>query len=58
METKLFTVSSSPHIKSHATTATLMRDVLIALSPAMIAAIIFFGISAVMLTAVCVAVAV
>ncbi len=58
METKLFTVSSSPHIKSHTTTATLMRDVLIALSPAMIAAIIFFGISAVMLTAVCVAVAV
>ncbi len=58
METKLFTVSSSPHIKSHTTTTSLMRDVLIALSPAMIAAIIFFGISAVMLTAVCVAVAV
>ncbi len=58
MGTKLFTVSSSPHIKSNATTTVLMRDVLIALAPAMVAAVIFFGVSALMLTGVCVAVAI
>jgi len=37
-------VSSSPHIKSQQTTKKIMRDVLIALIPATIAAAIFFGI--------------
>lgn len=58
METRLFTVSSSPHIKSDNTTSVLMRDVLIALAPAMVAAVIFFGVKAIMLTVLCVATAV
>jgi len=37
------TVSSSPHIRGNTTTTTIMRDVLIALVPAVIAAIVFFG---------------
>lgn len=48
-------VSASPHIRDHATTSTIMRDVLIALAPAMIAATIIFGFRALLMTAVCVA---
>jgi len=51
---KLFIVASSPHIRSSVNIKTIMRDVLIALIPAMIAGIIFFGIRALYLTAVCV----
>lgn len=54
MENKLFTVSSSPHIRSSANTKTIMRDVLIALAPAMTAGIIFFGLKALYLTVICV----
>ncbi len=48
-------VSSSPHLKSGRTTQKIMRDVLIALSPAALASIILFGPRALMLIAVCVA---
>jgi electron transport complex protein RnfD len=47
-------VSASPHIRDCATTSTIMRDVLIALAPAMIAATLIFGFRAILMTAVCV----
>lgn len=50
-ETKLI-VSSSPHIRTPRDTHTIMRDVLIALAPAFIASIIFYGWRPIMLTAV------
>ena len=49
------TISSSPHVHSKTTTQTIMRDVLIALVPAMIGAIYFFGFRALTVTAVSVA---
>lgn len=49
------TFSSSPHAHSKHTTQTLMRDVLIALCPALICAVYFFGFRALTLTAVSVA---
>lgn len=49
-----FFVSSSVHLKSEVTTRKIMLDVIIALCPAVIASGIFFGLSAVMLIAVCV----
>ena len=49
------TISSSPHAHSPITTQTIMRDVLIALAPAMIGAIYFFGFRALMVTLVSVA---
>ncbi|MEG1254553.1 RnfABCDGE type electron transport complex subunit D [Clostridium sp.] len=54
MSGNLFNVSVSPHIKSKETVSTVMRDVLIALVPATIAGVYFFGLGAalVMLTAV------
>ncbi len=52
------TVSVSPHIKDSASTSTIMRDVLIALCPALIASSIIFGLRALLVTAVCVAFAV
>ncbi len=54
MSNKLI-VSASPHIRDCATTSTIMRDVLIALAPAMIAATLIFGFRAILMTAVCVA---
>ena len=48
-------VSSSPHVHSSTTTQTIMRDVLIALAPAMLGAIYFFGFRALTVTAVSVA---
>lgn len=54
MSNKLI-VTASPHIHDSATTSTIMRDVLIALVPAMAAAVIIFGFRALLLTAVCVA---
>lgn len=53
MSNKLI-VSASPHIHDCATTSTIMRDVLIALAPAMIAATLIFGFRAILMTAVCV----
>ena len=48
-------VSISPHIRAKDTTATIMRDVLIALIPAVIASVIFFGWRALLVEAFCVA---
>ena len=49
------TISSSPHVHSPVTTRTIMRDVLIALLPALVASVIFFGFRALTVTAVSVA---
>ena len=46
------TISSSPHVHSPITTRTIMRDVLIALAPAMVMSVIFFGLRALTVTAV------
>ena len=46
------TISSSPHAHSKTTTQTIMRDVLIALFPALVASVIFFGLRALTVTAV------
>lgn len=50
-------VSVNPHIYAKDTTQTIMRDVLIALFPAVIASIVFFGVKALLVEMVCVAVA-
>ena len=39
----MFHVSSAPHVHSRVTTPGLMRDVLIALAPAMVISVIYFG---------------
>ena len=46
------TISSSPHVHSPVTTQTIMRDVLIALTPALIGSVYFFGFRALMVTLV------
>ena len=46
IDTKKLTVSASPHQKSADTTTGIMRDVIIALVPAGIAAVIVFGLRA------------
>ena len=46
------TISSSPHVHSPVTTQTIMRDVLIALTPALIASVYFFGFRALTVTLV------
>ena len=46
------TISSSPHVHSPMTTPTIMRDVLIALAPAMLGAVYFFGFRALTVTLV------
>lgn len=51
-------VSVNPHVYAKDTTQTIMRDVLIALFPAVIASILFFGVRALLVEVVCVAVAV
>lgn len=52
---KIFVVSPAPHIKSKDTTQLVMLDVIIALIPALIAAIYVFGVRALILTLVTVA---
>ena len=49
------TVSSSPHVHAPVTTRTIMRDVLIALVPALIGSVYFFGFRALMVTLVSIA---
>ena len=49
------TVSSSPHIRSSQNTASIMRDVVIALVPAMAVAVAMFGLSALLVLVVSVA---
>lgn len=47
-----FNVSAAPHIRSKDSTSKIMLDVLIALVPALIAAVIIFGFRALVLTAI------
>ena len=49
------TISSSPHVHSPMTTQTIMRDVVIALVPALLGSVYFFGLRALMVTLVSVA---
>ena len=49
------TISSSPHVHSKTTTRTIMRDVLIALAPALIGSVYFFGLRALVVTMISVA---
>ncbi len=46
-------VSSSPHIRSNESTSRIMLDVCIALVPALVASVIFFGLRPLYLTALC-----
>ncbi len=46
-------VSSSPHIKDNTRTSHIMRDVCIALVPALVASVFYFGVRALYLTALC-----
>ena len=48
-------VSVSPHLHAKDSTQTIMRDVLIALCPAVVASVLFFGFRALLVEAVCVA---
>lgn len=48
-------VSPSPHIHDAVSTQSIMRDVLIAMVPALIASVVIFGFRALVLTAVCIA---
>ena len=45
-------VSSAPHITGKDTTASLMRDLIIAMVPALVASTLFFGVQSLILTAV------
>ena len=47
-------VSSSPHIKGKDTTQRIMLDVIIALIPALVMAVVYFGFRALLLSATCV----
>ena len=49
------TISSSPHVHSKVTTQTVMRDVLIALTPALVGSVYFFGFRALLVTLISVA---
>lgn len=51
----LLHLSSSPHIHSGRSTSSIMRDVLIALLPATVAAVVIFGWRSLLVVAVCVA---
>ena len=51
-------ISSSPHIHTKVTTQSIMRDVLIALSPATVASVVLFGWRALLTVCVCVATAI
>lgn len=50
--------SSSPHLRTDRTTPAIMKDVLIALLPALFAAVYFFGLRALLLSIVCIAAAI
>lgn len=52
---KQLTLASSPHLHGKDSTRSIMRDVIIALMPALIAAVWMFGARALAVTAVCVA---
>lgn len=46
-------VSSSPHIRDGASTSRIMRDVCIALVPALFASVVYFGVRALYITVLC-----
>ena len=48
-------VSSTPHVRSSESVQSIMRDVIIALVPATVMGIVFFGIKALLLIAISVA---
>ena len=50
----MLTVSSSPHIHGGASTHKIMRDVLIALAPAAVASVVFFGLRSLLVIFTCV----
>lgn len=52
---KMLTVSASPHVRSKDTSVGIMRDVIIALCPALIASVVIFGLRALLVTVVTVA---
>lgn len=52
---RLLAINSSPHARSSTTTQVIMRDVLIALFPTLIASAFIFGVRALVVCAVCVA---
>jgi len=49
------TISCSPHVHSRTTTRTIMRDVILALTPALIGSVYFFGLRALVVTLISVA---
>jgi electron transport complex protein RnfD len=51
-EARLLSVSSSPHVRTRDDAGNIMRDVIIALVPALVGSYFFFGIRAIMLTCV------
>lgn len=51
---KKLTVSASPHVRSNETTTGIMLDVIIALIPALVMSVVYFGLRALTLTVVCV----
>ena len=51
-------VSTSPHVHTKLTTQKIMRDVLIALAPATVAGVVFFGLKALLTIVLCVGTAV
>ncbi len=51
---KKLTVSASPHVRSKETTTGIMLDVIIALMPALVMSVVYFGLRALTLTIVCV----
>ena len=51
MDTKLI-VSASPHLRSEETTTGLMANVIVALTPCVVASAIIFGLRALLVTAV------
>jgi len=55
MSVNTMTVTYAPHIHDDATTSRIMRDVIIALSPALLLSIWIFGPRAALITCVCVA---
>ncbi|MDL2310827.1 RnfABCDGE type electron transport complex subunit D [Peptostreptococcaceae bacterium OttesenSCG-928-C18] len=55
---EILAVSATPHIRSASTSSKIMRDVIIALVPALVASVYFFGVRALIVTLVSVVTAV
>lgn len=53
MEEKLLNVSSSPHVRDHSSTKSIMRDVVLALLPATLVGVYNFRLSAVLVILTC-----